>query len=321
MTSARRPEFAAALRAHVRGEVREAEPLSRWSTYRIGGAATVLFPSTAADVAEALRRCAAEGVPWFALGLGSNILFPDAGLDALVIRIGKGLDLMEDLGAGRWTIGAGLPQALAAKRTAAAGWGGIHKMVGVPGSVGGGVVMNAGCHGAEWRDVVQRVLVVDEAGNDGMVAAADAGFAYRRSALGRVVVLATMVDLVAEEPGRLEAETEALYKWRREETPFNQPCCGSVFKNPAQAVLAGTGQLRTSGQLIEAAGLKGLRIGGVEVSAWHANYFVNTGGGTAADVLALIDEVCRRVRDRFGVTLEPEVKVIQRSGSIGSAEA
>jgi UDP-N-acetylmuramate dehydrogenase len=318
MTTACNPAFAAALRARVRGEVREAEPLSRWSTYRIGGAATVLFPGSAADVAEALRQCAANGVPWFALGLGSNILFPDAGLDALVIRIGKGLDLMEHHGGGRWAIGAGLPQALAAKRSAAAGWSGIHKMVGVPGSVGGGVVMNAGCHGAEWRDVVRHVLVVDELGNDGIVAAADAGFDYRRSALGRVVVLAATVDLVAEDPARLEAETDALYKWRREETPFNQPCCGSVFKNPVQGILTGAAELRTSGQFIEAAGLKGWRVGGIEVSPMHANYFVNTGGGTAADVLALIKEVRQRVRDRFGVTLEPEVKVIQRSGSIGS---
>ncbi len=314
-----RSDFSAALRAAVRGEVREAEPLSRWSTYRIGGAATVLFPTSAEDVAIALRQCVAAGVPWFALGLGSNILFPDAGLDALVIRIGKGLDLVEHHGGGWWTIGAGMPQALAAKRTAAAGWSGIHKMVGVPGSVGGGVVMNAGCHGAEWRDVVRRVLVVDELGIDRTVPAADAGFDYRRSALGRVVVLATTVELVAEDPARLEAEADALYKWRREETPFNQPCCGSVFKNPVHVIAPAEGAPRTSGQFIEAAGLKGLRVGGIEVSPMHANYFVNTGGGTAADALALIHEVRRRVREQFGVTLEPEVKVIQRSGTIGMA--
>jgi UDP-N-acetylmuramate dehydrogenase len=179
--------------------------------------------------------------------------------------------------------------------------------------------MNAGCHGAEWRDVVRQVLVVDELGNDRTIAAAHAGFDYRRSALGRVVVLTTTVALVAEDPARLEAETDALYKWRREETPFNQPCCGSVFKNPIHSASTAEGALRTSGQYIEATGLKGLRVGGIEVSPMHANYFVNTGGGTAADVLVLIHEVSRRVRDRFGVTLEPEVKVIQRSGTIGSA--
>lgn len=310
------PGFSAALRAAVRGEVRETEPLSRWSTYRIGGAATVLFPSTAEDVAVAMRQCAAADVPWFALGLGSNILFPDEGLDALVIRIGKGLDLMEHHGGAMWTIGAGMPQALAAKRTAAAGWSGIHKMVGVPGSVGGGVVMNAGCHGAEWRDVVRRVLVVDTFGNDRTIPAANAGFAYRRSALGRVVVLGTTVELAAEDPARLGAETDALYKWRRDETPFNQPCCGSVFKNPIHAISPAAGVPRTSGQFIEATGLKGLRVGGVEVSSMHANYFVNVGGGTAADVVQLMAMVRHRVQERWGVALDPEVKLIRRDGTI-----
>ena len=309
------PDFAAALRAAVRGEVREAESLSRWSTYRIGGPATVLLPATAEDVAVALRQCTAAGVPWFALGLGSNILFPDEGLDALVIRIGKGLDLVEHTGA-VWTIGAGLPQALAAKRTAAAGWGGIHKMVGVPGSIGGGVVMNAGCHGAEWCDVVRSVLVVDRQGNDQVIPAADAGFGYRQSALGRVVVLGTTVELAAEDPAHLEEETDALYKWRRDETPFNLPCCGSVFTNPDLATAPAEGAPRTSGQFIEATGLKGLRVGGVEVSAMHANYFINVGGGTAADVGHLIATVRQRVLERWGVALEPEVKLIQRDGTI-----
>ena len=315
MTTARSRDFQVALRDAVRGEVREAEPLSRWSTYRIGGAATVLFPATAEDVAVALRLCAAAGVPWFALGLGSNILFPDEGLDALVIRIGKGLDRMAQRGP-EWTIGAGMPQALAARRTAAAGWGGIHQMVGVPGSVGGGVVMNAGCHGAEWRDVVRRVLVVDEHGEDRLIPAADAGFTYRRSALGRVVVLETTVELAAEDPARLEEETNALYKWRREETPFNQPCCGSVFKNPIHADAPAEGRPRTSGQFIDATGLKGLRVGGIEVSAMHANYFINVGGGTAADVVQLMATVRDRVQECWGVRLEPELKLIQRGGTI-----
>ena len=137
MTSARDTAFAAALRAAIRGEVREDESLARHSTYRIGGTATVVLPGTAEDVAIALQHATAAGVPWFALGLGSNLLFPDAGLEALVIRMGKGLDQATQAG-DRWTLEAGLPAPLAARRTAAAGYGGIHKMVGVPGTVGGG---------------------------------------------------------------------------------------------------------------------------------------------------------------------------------------
>ncbi len=317
MTSARDPGFAAALRAAVRGEVREGEALARHSTYRIGGPATVLLAATAEDVAIGLRHAAEAGIPWFALGLGSNLLFPDSGLDALVIRLGKGLDHLVQDGS-RWTLGAGLPSPLAAKRTAAAGWGGVHKMVGVPGSVGGGIVMNAGCHGAEWRDTVHSVLVVDGAGRDRLVPAAEVGFAYRRSALGPVVVLETTVELHEADPAALGSETEALYRWRREGTPFNQPCCGSVFQNPECPADWAEGQPRTSGQFIEASGFKGHRVGSVEVSPMHANYFVNTGKGTAAEVMTLMRAVREGVRERWGVTLVPEVKLIQPDGLVGA---
>ena len=318
MSSAREPGFVAALRQAISGRVQPDESLARWSTYRIGGPATVVMPADPADVAVALRLAAEHGVPWFALGLGSNLLFPDAGLDAVVIRMGKGLDRLDQDG-DRWTIGAGLPAPLAAKRTAAAGWAGIHKMVGVPGSVGGGIVMNAGCHGAEWRDVVESVLVVDETGADRRIAAADAGFHYRRSRLGRVVVLETTVRLRAARPEQLTEETDALYRWRKEGTPFNQPCCGSVFQNPVLPDGPIDG-LRTSGQFIEAAGLKGHRVGGIEVSPLHANYFVNTGGGSAADVTALMREVRQRVAERWGIALEPEVKLIGATGEIAALE-
>lgn len=313
--TARDSGFAAGLRSQVRGDVREHEALSRWSTYRIGGPATVLFPASGEDVAAAVRRCATSGVPWFALGLGSNLLFPDTGLDALVIRIGKGLDHITQRN-DEWVLGAGAPAPLAAKRTAAAGWGGIHKMVGVPGSVGGGIVMNAGCHGAEWRDVVRSVHTIDTQGNDHLVAAAEAGFSYRRSDLGHVVVVSTTVALHQEDAALLEAETESLYKWRKEGTPFNQPCCGSVFKNPKVPEDHDPKAPRTSGQFIEATGLKGLRVGAAEVSPMHANYFINTGDARAADVLELMRTVRTRVHDKWGVMLEPEVKLISADGGL-----
>lgn len=315
MSTARDAGFVAALQERVHGNVRVEEPLARWSTYRIGGPATVLMPSNAEDVGVALRLATEHGVPWFALGLGSNLLFPDAGLDALVIRMGKGVDRLDQSGS-RWTIGAGLPQPLAAKRTAQAGMAGIHKMVGVPGSVGGGIVMNAGCHGAEWRDVVESVLVVDATGQDRVVPAAEAGFSYRRSALGRVVVLETTVTLHETETATLVEETDELYRWRRDETPFNQPCCGSVFKNPELSACWKDGDPRTAGQHIEATGLKGLMVGAAQVSPMHANYFINSGGATAADVTALMEVVRQRVHDRWGVTLEPEVKLILADGTV-----
>jgi UDP-N-acetylmuramate dehydrogenase len=311
--TARDPRVAAALRARVRGEVREGEGLGRYSTYRIGGPATVLLPAGPEDVSTALRFAAEEGLAWFALGLGSNLLLPDDGLDALVIRIGKGLDQLVREG-DRWRVGAGLPAPLAARRTAEAGYAGLHIFVGVPGSVGGGVYMNAGCHGGDWAGVIETVTVVHETGDTEVLAREGIPFSYRRSGLSARLVVGTTVRLRPEDPARIGEELEEMYRWRREGTPFNQPCCGSVFQNPGGPSWKREGGPRTAGQLIEAAGLKGFRVGGAEVSPMHANYFVNTGDATAADVRALIDHTCREVERRFGVGLEPEVKLIGRWG-------
>jgi UDP-N-acetylmuramate dehydrogenase len=311
--TARDSGFAAGVRAAVRGEVRESEPLARYSTYRIGGPATVVLPSSAEDVATAVRMAHEAGVPWFALGLGSNILLPDEGLDALVVRLGKGLDRLECDG-DRWVMGAGLPAPLAARRTAAAGYAGLHIFVGVPGTVGGGVYMNAGCHGGDWSEVVESVTVVDEAGCDSVVPRSEVPFTYRRSGLDGRVVVEAAVRLRREEQPRLDEQITEMFEWRQSGTPFNQPCCGSVFKNPAGPSWKREGGPRTAGQLIEAAGLKGFRVGAAEVSPMHANYFVNTGGATAADVRNLIHEVQTRVESEFGARLEAEVKLIGRHG-------
>ena len=315
MTTARDPAFAEGLRQRVQGEVRETEPLARYSTYRIGGPATILFPQVAADVGLALQ-CAAEcGVPWFALGLGSNLLLPDEGLHALVIRLGKSLDRLEPLGGGRWQVGAGLPQPLAARKTSDLGFAGLHRFVGVPGSVGGGVYMNAGCHGGDWAGVVESVTVVDATGRDQVLPRSAVPFSYRHSGLEGRIVLETVVRLEPADPPLIQAEVAELFRWRQQGTPFNQPCCGSVFKNPGGPSWKRGEGPRTAGQLIEAAGLKGRRIGGAEVSAMHANYFVNTGDATAADVRGLIALARRTVRERFGVSLDTEVKLVRPDGT------
>lgn len=311
--TARDPAFAAGLRARVRGEVREGEALGRYSTYRIGGPATVLLAGSVDDVGGAVRFAVAEGVPWFALGLGSNILLPDAGLDALVIRLGKGLDQLVPDGT-RWRLGAGLPAPLAARRTAEAGHAGLHRFVGVPGTVGGGVYMNAGCHGGEWADVIERVTVVDADGDLRVLERREIPFTYRRSGLDNRIVVEADVVLEPEDPSRLSAEVAELFRWRQQGTPFNQPCCGSVFQNPGGASWKREGGPRTAGQLIEASGLKGFRIGGAEISPMHANYFVNTGDATAADVVAVIAHARRAVEERFGIRLETEVKLIAATG-------
>jgi len=311
--TARDPKFVQALRSRVGGKVRESEALGRYSTYRIGGPATVLLPATPEDVGSALTLAAEAGVPWFAIGLGSNILLPDDGLEALVIRLGKGLDRVERQG-DDWTVGAGLPAPIAARRTAEAGFAGLHIFVGVPGTVGGGVYMNAGCHGGDWSEIVERVTVVDARGRDTVLARPAIPFTYRRSGLEGRIVLEVTVRLRQQDQAQLDEAIAEMFEWRQRGTPFNQPCCGSVFKNPAGPSWKQAGGQRTAGQLIEAAGLKGFSLGGAQISPMHANYFVNTGSATAADVRKLIQHVQRTVQDRFGVKLEPEVKLIGSRG-------
>jgi UDP-N-acetylmuramate dehydrogenase len=273
----------------------------------------VLLPGAAEDIAAALSLASEAGVPWFAIGLGSNILLPDEGLDALVIRMGKGIDRVTR-DADSWTIGAGLPAPLAARRTAEAGFAGLHIFVGVPGTVGGGVYMNAGCHGGDWAEVVERVTVIDAAGRDEVLARAAIPFTYRRSGLEGRIVLEATVRLRQEEQQHLDEAIAEMFEWRQRGTPFNQPCCGSVFKNPSGPSWKQENGPRTAGQLIEASGLKGFTVGGAQVSPMHANYFVNTGTATAADVKGLIAHVQHVVQERFGVRLEPEVKLIGSRG-------
>ncbi len=295
------------------GKVREAEPVGRYSTYRIGGPATVLLPAIPEDVGAALTLAAEAGVPWFAIGLGSNLLLPDEGLDALVIRVGKGLDRVEQHG-DDWTLGAGLPVPIAARRTAEAGFAGLHIFVGVPGTVGGGVYMNAGCHGGDWAEIVERVTVVDPAGKDVVLNRADIPFTYRRSGLEGRIVLEATVRLRQQDQAQLGEAIAEMFEWRQRGTPFNQPCCGSVFKNPAGPSWKQAGGERTAGQLIEAAGLKGFAIGGAMVSPMHANYIVNTGNATASEVKKLIEHAQKVVQEQFGIRLEPEVKLIGGRG-------
>jgi UDP-N-acetylmuramate dehydrogenase len=299
------------------GRIRRDAPLAPLTTYRIGGPADALFePASADDVQRALAIARRRGVPWTVLGLGSNVLAPDAGLRGLVLRMGRAMAAVERAGS-LWQVGAGLPTPLLARRTAAEGMAGVHRLVGVPGTVGGGVYMNAGAHGQDFRQVVRRVTLVNANGEVEERPGTSVPWAYRSSGLGPVVVLAATIELEDADPDRLKAEVDDNLQWRRAGTPFNEPCCGSVFRNPGSPPgedgKRGRGgrELRTAGQLIDAAGMKGFRVGGAEVSRVHANYIVNTGGATAADVLGVIAAVRKRVFDEFGVELELEVRVLE----------
>jgi UDP-N-acetylmuramate dehydrogenase len=307
------------LRETFGDRVRFDEPLAPYTTYRIGGPADALVePRTADEVVQAVDLARGAEVPWFVLGLGSNILVADAGFRGVVVRVGKGLAGIRTDGS-LWQVGAGTPTPVLARQSASAGLAGVHRLVGVPGTVGGGVYMNAGAHGQEFSQVVQWMDLVR---GDGTVVRQPGGalpWRYRCSGLGDVVVVGVAVQLTEDDPVRLTGELVEHLRWRKMGTPFNEPCCGSVFRNPARPgggagkQADGGAERRTAGQLIDAVGMKGFRIGGAEVSRRHANYIVNCGGATARDVLLVIEAVRQRVAAEAGTELALEVKLIGQS--------
>lgn len=313
---------ASGLQEHLGSQFKERlllnEPLSRHTTYRIGGAALALFqPLSSDEVAEALAYCHRTGTPWIVIGLGSNVLISDDGFPGLVIKIGgnlSGIDEGEE-GESMWRVESGVPTPTLARKSAKAGLSGMHRMVGIPGAVGGGVATNAGAYGQAYSQVVDAVKVVDEDGTIRSVMQDQIDWRYRSGFSGGVVTEASISFGRADASALMDELGETL-RLRKERTPFGTRCCGSVFKNPKPAeressIDPNSAQTATAGQLIDAAGCKGFRVGSAEVSKLHANYIVNLGEGTAAEVLAVIEAVRGRVMGEFGVELELEVRIIE----------
>src|SRR6266704_3906818 len=289
-------------KVRFRGKLLENEPLSRYNTWRIGGPARYhALPADSEDVVRALELAHDRGLPWLVLGLGSNVLIKDGGFPGVVIRMGKGLDRFEMKGATA-IVGAGMPTPILARRTAEAGFVGVERFVGIPGTVGGGIYMNAGCHGAEFSEVVTEVSVMDPRGKVKQLSRKQISFKYRASNIDGLVLEAKL-GLGEESPTKLKELQAELFRWRKAGTPFDLPCCGSTFKNPS-------GITKSAGMLIDECGLKGFQIGGAQVSTLHANYIVNKGTATASDVLKVIDHLRKTVAKKAGITLELECKII-----------
>jgi UDP-N-acetylmuramate dehydrogenase len=295
------PPAPAVPKVKFRGKVLENEPLARYTTWRLGGPARYLvLPADVDDVVKALELARDRDMPWVALGLGSNLLVKDGGFPGVVIRLGKGLDRFEMKGATA-IVGAGMPTPILARRTAEAGFAGVERFIGIPGTVGGGIYMNAGCHGAEFAEVVTEVTVMDAKGKVKQLSRKQISFKYRSSNLDGVVLEAKL-GLAEEPPAKLKELQGKLFRWRKAGTPFDLPCCGSTFTNPGGA--------KTAGMLIDECSLKGFTIGGAQVSTLHANYFINKGNATASDMLKLIEHVRKTVAKKTGVELALECKVI-----------
>jgi len=276
--------------------------LARYTTIGTGGPARYFAqPTTVEELEDALRFAVSVSLPAVPIGLGSNLLVHDDGVDAVVLRLGGGLaeariegDLL--------VAGGGAANAVCLHRARAAGRGGFEFASAIPGTVGGGVAMNAGAYGVEWRDVLVDAVVVSATGAR-RVAATELDLSYRHSGLGPGEVVAeARFRLQGSSPEAVKATAAELLARRKATQPTNRRTFGSVFKNP------GTGQ--GAGALIEECGLKGYAVGGARVSPLHANFIENAGGATSADCIAVMAEARRRVHERFGVVLEHEVRFL-----------
>lgn len=290
------------------GEVRADASLAGYTTLRVGGAARVLVEAEGdRDLAAVGRAAARHDLPVLVLGRGSNMLVTDAGWPGIALVLGRGLrgievDPPRD-GRGRLRVGGAEPLPVVAVATADAGLGGFAWGAGVPGTVGGAVKMNAGAHGGEMVDaLVEAELFRLHSGTREVWPVDQLGLRYRSSSLpSDAVVVAATLELPVAAEDEVRAEISEVRSWRREHQPINRPNCGSVFVNPDGD---------SAGRLIDEAGLRGLRHGGAQVSELHANFIVTEPDATAADVLAVIDEVHGTVLARYGVDLRSELVVV-----------
>jgi UDP-N-acetylmuramate dehydrogenase len=283
-------------------DLEENVPLTRLTTIGTGGPARWLArPESVDELEELLRWAAQQGVAVHTVGLGSNLLPADAGVDALVLRLAGGLAGAE-VRNGLLVAGGGAPNAVCLHRARAAGLGGFEFACAIPGTVGGGVKMNAGAYGSDWAEILERALVVGADGA-GWRTAQELELSYRRSSLRPGEVVAAVELRLAPRPeAEIKARVAELVAQRKSNQPTNKRTFGSVFKNPDHELGAG--------RMLEECGLKRHRVGGAMISPMHANFIENAGDATSSDALALMVEARRRAHERFGVVLEHEVQLL-----------
>jgi len=292
-------------------------PMATYTSFGIGGPADVLVDAASVgEVVESLAAAARLRVPSQIIGLGTNLLVRDGGIRGLVVRVGPRMGGLEwDDEATAVVAGAGIPLAELSAALGRRSWTGLEWAEGIPGTLGGALVMNAGAYGGEisdvveWVEVIEAVAVVEgQVPSTTVLSLADLGYSYRRSALqqGRHVALRARLRLARGDAAEIGTRMAEFAARRRDRQPLEYPSAGSFFMRPSGHYV---------GPMIEECGLKGLRVGGAEVSEKHANFIINTGGATAADVLALAELVRRAVHERYGVDLHPEVRILGEPSS------
>ena len=284
-------------------ELRMAEPLSKHTSFRIGGAAEVMaFPKTVDQLGEILKKSALLDCKPVILGAGTNILAPDEGVSGLVICLKEWESTMQQPDATHIRVSAGISMARAAVYAANLGLSGLEFAHGIPGSVGGGVYMNAGAYGGEICQVCHQVEVMDLSGQMHIYPGEEMDFSYRHSRLEDEggIVLGAVFSLKPSDETKIRETMADLMTRRKTSQPLDMPSAGSAFKRPVGGYAAA---------LIEQAGLKGFGVGNAAVSQKHAGFVVNLGGATAADVKSVLQQVSDRVFDATGIRLEPEVRI------------
>ncbi len=285
----------------VRGRLTAGSSLAKVTWFQVGGPAEVLFrPADREDLLAFLAALPAE-IPVTVIGVGSNLLVRDGGVPGIVLRLTRGFVEVEAKG-GQVVSGAGALDVNVAKTAAAAGLAGLEFLVGVPGTIGGAVRMNAGAYGREIKDVLLWAEATDRQGRLHRLSVADLGFAYRKSALpADWIVLSACFTAEPGDPAEIQRRMAEIQSQRSETQPIRSRTGGSTFKNP---------EGHKAWELIDAAGCRGLTLGDAQVSEKHCNFLINRGEASAGDLEALGEEVRRRVRAKSGITLEWEIKRI-----------
>lgn len=289
------------LQEKIKSPIRFHEPLSSHTSWRIGGSADIFLSlEDEHDLRQAIIYAHQKGLPVTIIGNGTNLLISDRGIRGMVLKMGSGLSKI-DLKGKLITAGAGASLPRLAKMAMQSGVAGFEYLAGIPGTVGGALVMNAGANDSAMGELVKQVMALDYAGSERSFDARELAFTYRQSCLARRNIIITRV-VFESVPGQREAikkRMECYLDQRRKAQPLEFPNAGCVFKNPPGD---------SAGRLIELAGCKEMQVGAIQVSPQHANFFVNLGGGVARDVITLVERVQRLVEDKFGVELVLEVQ-------------
>ena len=293
-----------------RGVVLEQEPMNRHTSFRVGGPARYFIrPATLGELAGLVRYLSGNGLPYFVLGNGSNLLVSDRGYEGAIIDLGRhdgtsftmlGIDDQREDGKVLFDCGAGCLLSAIGSFALRCSATGFEALSGIPGCIGGACIMNAGAYGSEIGDVITAVTVLNRTGEKKRLERSELTFGYRHSSLLEegYIVLRAEVLLDKGDPAQIEARMKELTAQRKEKQPLEYPSAGSTFKRTKGDF---------AGRLIEEAGLRGYRLGGAMVSEKHCGFIINDGTATAADIAELIEEVSERVKEKFGVSLEPEV--------------